>query len=112
MFEDYKEKIKKLISDLYIPGETGIGNHDLKLTTNQLVVQLKTVIPSNFIDEPTVFESLEELGYKPKYESKQEIVIREIEGKSDIDGKQLTEKDIVDYDDMMYFWYFKKLEND
>lgn len=95
-----------------MPGEPGIGKHDLRLATLDVMVQLRNVIPANFIDEPTVYECLEELGFEPKYESKQEIVEREIEGKTDLKGKQLIENDIVDYDDLTYFWYFKKREND
>lgn len=70
MFDVYKDKIKELILKLYIPGEPGIGNHDLRLTTLDVMVQLRNVIPANFIDEPTVYECLEELGFEPKYESK------------------------------------------
>lgn len=112
MFDVYKDKIKELILRLYMPGEPGIGKHDLRLSTLDVMVQLRNVIPANFIDEPTVYECLEELGFEPKYESKQEIVEREIEGKTESKGKQLIENDIVDYDDLTYFWYFKKREND
>ena len=107
MFEVYKDKIKDLINALYVPGDTGIGNHDLKLTTKDLVGQLSTVIPANFVDETTVFEVLQELNYQPMYESKQEIVLVENETKN-----EAPTQDIVNFDDMTYYWYFKKREND
>lgn len=112
MFEVYRDRIKDLINDLYIPGETGISNHDLRVTTAGIVRDLKLVIPESFIDEPTVYEVLEELNFKPKYETKQEIVKREVEGKTDAEGNQLYETDIEDFEDMAYFWYLKKREND
>lgn len=112
MFEVYQDKIKRLINDLYEPGSPGITNHDIKMTTHQIKSNLEIVIPANYIDEPTVFECLEELGFFPKYEQKQEIVKREIEGKTDAEGNQLYETDIVDYDDLVYYWYLKKREND
>ena len=42
-------------------------------------------------------------------EQKKEIVYREIEGQTDADGNPLREKDVITYDDFVFYYYFEKI---
>lgn len=102
----YSERVKKLITDLYLPCSPGA--QDLKMTTNSIYSDLCTIIPSTAFDPYEVVEIMEDLGFVPGYEQKEEITFRTIEGETDEKGNPLVEKDIKTYDDLVYYWYLKK----
>lgn len=62
-FLDYKEEIKRLLSESYVPADT--LNKEFEMTTNQLLLNLRNILPYNSIDEFMVYEALLELGFKP-----------------------------------------------
>jgi hypothetical protein len=78
-FVNYKEELKKLISEEYEPADT--LSKEFEYTTFQLTELFNNVLPSNSIDEHTVYEALVELEFKPKEDPKLPLA---------------------------YFWYFKR----
>jgi|GEM_PF-2960895 len=63
-FIDYKEEVKRLISESYIPSDT--VSKEFEMTTDQIVSNLSNILPQNSIDSHMVYEALMELGYEPK----------------------------------------------
>lgn len=63
-FLDYKEEVKRIISDAYEPAD--FISKEFAYSTAQLTELLMNIIPSGVIDEHLVYESLLELGFKPK----------------------------------------------
>ncbi|MFW0737573.1 hypothetical protein [Flavobacterium sp. T12S277] len=63
---DYKEEVKKLISENYEPAD--LSSKEFKYSTLKLVRNLKVILPHNAVDEYLVFEALLELGFEPKEE--------------------------------------------
>lgn len=61
---DYKEEVKKLITEMYAPADT--LNKEFELTTAKLVKQLRAILPINAIDDHLVYEALIELDFKPE----------------------------------------------
>lgn len=61
---DYKEEVKRLISESYIPADT--LSKEFEMTTKKIVSNLRKILPYNAIDEHLVYESLLELGFEPK----------------------------------------------
>lgn len=64
MILDYKEAIKKLISETYAPAD--MVSKEVEKTIQDLVFSFTQVFPSKLIDEHLVTEALLELGYTPK----------------------------------------------
>lgn len=64
MILDYKEEVKKLISETYAPAD--MVSKEVEKTTEELVSSFRNVMPTKALDEHTVTEALFELGYKPK----------------------------------------------
>lgn len=91
----HKERIRYLISRLYEPGNP--KNFDIRMTTSMVYKNLCSIIPANAFDEFDVVEVLEELGFEPEYETKEET-------SKDAKGKET----VREYDDLLYFWYMKK----
>lgn len=104
----YKDEIRKLITELYYPGEPGVA--DIKYTLQMIKNQLGTVIPENAFDVYDVKEILDDLGFVPKYEQKSEVFYREIPNEFEDDGTPMREKDVVYFDDFVYYYYFQKIE--
>lgn len=92
----HKERIRYLIARLYEPGNP--ENFDIRMTTAMIYENLCSIIPANAFDEFDVVEVLEELGYEPAYEKKKEIT-------EDAKGNET----VREYDDLLYFWYMKKI---
>lgn len=105
-YDDYKDRIRYLISRLYEPAD--INNFDVKMSTPAIYNDLCTVIPANAFDQFDLVEVLESMGFEPQYETKKEIITRELEGQFDEKGNPVTEKDVEEYDDLRYYWYMKK----
>ena len=103
----YLDDIKKLIFDHYHPGEPGVS--EMKFTLAEIKIQLNSIFPANSFDTFDLKNILDELGIEPKYEQKKEIVYREIEGQTDADGNPLREKDVITYDDFVFYYYFEKI---
>lgn len=61
---DYKEQVKKLISETY--EQADLISKEFELTTEKLVENLQGVLPCNAVDEHLVFEALSELNFTPK----------------------------------------------
>lgn len=99
MTEEFSDLAKKLITDLYYQGTP--EEYDIKFTTLEILFQLKSILPSNSIDEYMVLTILEELGYKPGYETKTLI-----KKPKDEYSKPTIER----YNDLVYYWYFQKID--
>lgn len=65
-FIDYKEEVKRLISETYEPSD--IINKEFKMSTFDIVMHLRTILPDRAVDEHVVYEALQELGFEPKEE--------------------------------------------
>jgi len=104
---NYLDDIKKLISEHYYPGEPEISQ--IKFTLAEIKIQLNSIFPANSFDTFDLKKILDELGMEPKYEQKKEVVYREIEGQTDADGNPLREKDVITYDDFVFYYYFEKI---
>ncbi|MGV0948475.1 hypothetical protein ACTS93_15275 [Empedobacter falsenii] len=104
---NYLDDIKKLIFDHYHPGEPEVSK--MKFTLAEIKIQLNSIFPANSFDTFDLKNILDELGIEPKYEQKKEIVYREIEGQTDADGNPLREKDVITYDDFVFYYYFEKI---
>lgn len=61
---DYKEEVKKLISEMYEPADS--LSKEFQTTTKSILKKLLNVMPSNAIDEHLIYEALSELGFTPK----------------------------------------------
>lgn len=61
---DYKEEVKKLISETYDPAD--MLSKEAEFTTEILTENLKRILPYNAVDEHIVYECMVELGYKPQ----------------------------------------------
>ena len=103
----YLDDIKKLISEHYYPGEPGVSQ--IKFTLAEIKIQLNSIFPANSFDTFDIKKILDEFGVEPKYEQKQEVVYREIEGETDADGNPLREKDVITFDDFVFYYYFEKI---
>jgi ubiquinone biosynthesis protein COQ9 len=66
-FIDYKEEVKKLISESYIPADS--FSKEFEMTTELITENFLKVLPRNSIDEHLVYEALVELGFQPKENS-------------------------------------------
>lgn len=66
IFVDYKEEIKRLITEMYEPAD--VVSKEFKKTTYNLVSGFKTILPENEVTEHIIYEVLLELGYQPKEE--------------------------------------------
>lgn len=103
----YLDDIKKLISEHYYPGEPEVSQ--IKFTLAEIKIQLNSIFPANSFDTFDLKKILDELGMEPKYEQKKEVVYREIEGETDAEGNPLREKDVITYDDFVFYYYFEKI---
>lgn len=103
----YEERVKKLISNLYYPGS--VENHDVKMSTPEIYQNLCTIIPATAFDPYDLVNWMEEMGFEPQYETKEDITYREIEGQKDEKGNPVMEKDVKEYDDLRYYWYMQKI---
>jgi predicted Zn-dependent protease with MMP-like domain len=63
---DYKEELKKLISESYESADT--LSKEFKMTTEMIVIFVKKVFPDNAVDDHLVYQALSELGFKPEEE--------------------------------------------
>jgi hypothetical protein len=63
-FLNYKDEVKRLISENYEPADT--LSKEFEKTTLQLTNELLQIFPSNALDEHLVYEVLRELGFEPK----------------------------------------------
>lgn len=63
---DYKEEVKRLISENYEPAD--LISKEFQLSTAELVAQLQVILPYNVIDDHLIYESLLELKFEPKEE--------------------------------------------
>ena len=72
MLLDYKESVKKLISETYAPAD--MVSKEVEKTIQDLVCSFSQVFPSKLIDEHLVTEALLELGYTPKEKEPLEFV--------------------------------------
>lgn len=95
-YDDYKDRIRYLISRLYEPAD--VNNFDVKMTTSMIFNNLCSIIPANAFDEFVLVELLEEMGFEPGYEQKKKVT-------EDSKGNKLE----IIYDDLVYYWYLKKL---
>lgn len=80
---DYREELKKMISELYEPA--CFISKDFELSTVEITARLSLIMPENSIDEHLVYETLIDLGFKPKEDPSEPLLFR---------------------------WYFKKKYND
>lgn len=70
-FPDYKEELKKLISEGYQPADS--LSKEFQYTTEQITVLLSRILPDGSIDEHMVYEVLMELKFEPKENPKQPL---------------------------------------
>lgn len=63
---DYKEEVKRLISQSYEPADA--LSKEFQFTTEKLTENLLKILPYNAIDEHLVYEALKELDFEPKEE--------------------------------------------
>lgn len=63
-FLDYKEQLKKLITQEYEPADS--LSKEFQYTTEQITFLLSNVLPDGSIDEHMVYEVLMELKFEPK----------------------------------------------
>lgn len=63
-FIDYKEEVKRILSESYIPAD--IVSKEFEMTTADIYGNLQNILPKNSIDEFIVYEALMELGFEPK----------------------------------------------
>lgn len=103
----YEERVKKLIGNLYYPGS--VESHDVKMSTPEIYSNLCTVIPATAFDQHDLVNWLEDLGFEPQYQAKEDIKFREVKGQKDENGEPLMEKDVEEYDDLRYYWYMQKI---
>jgi hypothetical protein len=82
LFVDYREEVKRLISELYEPAND--ITKEFEYTTEDLTENLKNILPYNAVDDHMVYECLRELNYSP----------------SDVAGQPLN-----------FIWYFKRKHN-
>ena len=61
---DYKEEIKRLISENYEPAD--LISKEFQKTTFELMISLKNILPDNAVDEHLIYEALLELNFEPK----------------------------------------------
>jgi ubiquinone biosynthesis protein COQ9 len=61
---NYKNEVKKLISQSYTPAE--VLSKEFEYTTDKLVENFQRIIPFQSVDEHVVYEALIELGFEPK----------------------------------------------
>jgi hypothetical protein len=69
---DYKEAVKKLISETYAPAD--MISKEVEKTTQELVSSFRNVMPTKALDEHVVTEALFELGYTPKEKEPLEFI--------------------------------------
>jgi len=77
---NYKDEVKRLITELYEPAD--LLSKEFEMTTFQIALNLKNILPLNAIDEHVVYEALRELGFEPK-----------------------------EKEQLCFFWYFKRKNN-
>lgn len=82
LFVDYREEVKRLISELYEPADD--FSKEFEYTTEILTTNLQKVLPFNAVDDHLVYECLRELKYSP----------------SEVPGQPLS-----------FIWYFKRKNN-
>ena len=63
-FVDYKEQLKKLISDEYETADS--LSKEFEYSTEMITALFLNVMPAKSIDEHLVYEALIELGFVPK----------------------------------------------
>lgn len=63
-FLNYKDEVKRLITDNYEPAH--LVSKEFEMTTLTITENLKNILPINAIDEHVVYECLRELGFEPK----------------------------------------------
>lgn len=63
-FIDYKEELKKLISESYVPADS--LSKEFEMTTEAIYYNFMNVMPPNSIDPHMVYEVLIELDFRPK----------------------------------------------
>lgn len=63
-FLNYKEELKKLITDQYEPAD--FISKEFQYTTERITDLFSSLLPYGSIDEHDVYEVLIELGFKPK----------------------------------------------
>lgn len=61
---DYKQEVKKLISQSYVPAD--LLSKEFEYTTLEIVANMMRILPMAAIDEHLVYEALLELGFEPK----------------------------------------------
>ncbi|MBN8565218.1 MAG: hypothetical protein J0M25_00600 [Flavobacteriales bacterium] len=79
LFLDYREEVKRLISELYEPAND--ITKEFEYTTEVLTINLQKILPYNAVDDHMVYECLRELNYSP----------------SEVPGQPLS-----------FMWYFKR----
>lgn len=63
---DYKEEIKRLISNMYEPAD--LVSKEFRKTTAELVEGLRGILPENAVNHHVMYEALVELGFDAKEE--------------------------------------------
>lgn len=63
-FVDYKEELKKLISEEYEPADS--LSKEFEYSTETITALFQNVMPARSIDEHLVYEALSELNFVPK----------------------------------------------
>ncbi len=63
---NYKEEVKRLISEMYEPADS--ISKEFKMTTAKLLLNLHRILPYNAIDDHLIYEALIELDFQPKEE--------------------------------------------
>lgn len=61
---NYKEEVKKLISETYAPAD--MISKEVEFTTEQLTDNLRRILPFNAVDEHLIYECMIEMAYKPQ----------------------------------------------
>ena len=61
---DYKEEVKRLISENYVAADS--LSKEFEMTTETLVDNLRNILPAKAIDEHLVYEVLKEMKFEPK----------------------------------------------
>jgi hypothetical protein len=63
-FIDYKEEVKRILSESYIAAD--LLSKEFEMSTADIYGNLQNLLPKNSIDEYVVYEALMELGFQPK----------------------------------------------
>lgn len=67
MVVDYKEEVKRLISQNYAAAD--MLSKEFEMTTGDIVDYLRNIMPKNAVDAHLVYEALKELNFEPQEKS-------------------------------------------